>query len=160
MDGPTYTALNEGRRRIAYRDSVRRIWTVGVGFTGRMLTTGVAIGAGLVLTDREIDAEWALRYPAYAKQAALDIGARYWGDLGEVRRAALTDIAYQDGGGDAATGVGGLAAFQSMIAAVRGSRWQAAHDECVASLNERQTPARCQRNATMLLTGAWPAVPW
>lgn len=159
MDGPTYTARCEGRKNVAYQDQ-NGVWTVGIGFTGPMLTMpGVTVGPGLILTDAEIDAEFAARYPTYAAEAAADLGPS-WSSLDEVRQAALTDDAYQDGGGNPRTGSGGLAGYHRMLAAVRIEDWDTAAAECIASRDEVLTKARTERRAGMLRTGEWPAEPW
>jgi hypothetical protein len=83
--------------------------------------------------------------------AAADLGADAWAKLDVVRRAALTSMAYQ-------MGQASLAGFPKMLAAVRASDWQRAHDEALDSQWAKwQTPARALREANMLLTGQWPA---
>lgn len=141
MDGFSYTKLNESCRLTAYLDK-RRIWTIGWGCTGPGIIPGVT------WTQAKADAQARLRYNTAMHQAAIDVGST-WDDLDVVRKAALTDMAYQMGGT-------GLARFHKMLAAIVAQDWQAAHDECLASDYADQTPERAQRSAHMLLTGTWP----
>ena len=148
MDGFAYTQLNEGCRLHAYPDQ-NGVPTAGYGCTGPSITLDT------VLTQEQADDLYTQRYALATQQAIDDLGVGSWSSLDLVRRAALVDIAYQDGGGNPLTGVGGLAGYHCMLSAVRAGSWQMAHDQCIESLNERQTPARCNRNAKMLLTGEW-----
>ena len=143
--GESYTAANEGRRHNCYLDQ-GGIPTIGIGFTGTMMTDGRQIAMGLTLTDDEIDAEWVLRYPKAEKEASDDLGIDAWNDLDEVRRAVLTDIAYQTGGN-------GLAGYHKMLAAIKIKDWPTASKECLDILTFKQTPNRCRKNADMLLSG-------
>lgn len=130
-------------------------WTGGVGCTGTMMTRpGETITEGYTLTAEQWGAEYLARYRRDEAQAAVDLGAAYWDDLDPVRRAVLADIAHQDGGGNAARGVGGLAGFRHMLAAIRAQNWKLAQLECQDS--NPTTPARRDENAKMLLTGSWP----
>lgn len=149
--GQALTARREGGiRNVAYLDS-RGFWTVGIG------CKGPGIIGTTVWTDAQATAEFLLRYAKAEAQAQIDLGTQYWAELDEVRRAVLTDIAYQDGGGNPNTGAGGLAGFHQMLAAVRIGNWTLAAAQCKASANAIQTPARCNENAVMLSNGHWPA---
>lgn len=145
------TARREGGiRNRAYLDSEGN-WTVGIG------CKGPGIDSTTSWTDEQAAAEFLRRYAMAEVQARLDLGNQYWASLDPVRRAVLVDIAYQDGGGNASTGQGGLAGFHDMLEAIRRGDWARAEAECIDSRNERQTPARCNSNAKMLRTGQWPA---
>lgn len=151
MNGATYTANNEGCRLAAYQDT-RGVWTVGVGCSGTdpYCSPAPEIGPSTVWTQEQANAQFNTRYMLARQRASDDLGAGAWAAISTVRQAALTDMAFQMGGA-------GLAEFQQMLAAVRSSVWQAAHDACLDSAYDRQTPERAQRNANMLLTGQWPS---
>jgi GH24 family phage-related lysozyme (muramidase) len=157
MDGQTYTSLNEGRTNKAFWDSKGKRWTVGVGATGTdpFHSPDAEIGPDTYWTDAQIDQQFADRYAYDQARAATDLGSSYWDDLDVVRRAVLADICHQDGPGNPITGTGGLAGYHRMLAAIRAADWQTAGAECRDSLNEAQTPQRCDRNAAMLATGQW-----
>lgn len=50
-------------------------------------------------------------------------------------------------------GVAGLLKFERMLAAVQAGHWQIASDEMTASTWGKQTPARAQRMAAIMLSG-------
>ena len=146
MTPEEYTKLNEGLRLACYIDS-RGVPTIGYGCTG----PGIIPGA--TWTQEQADSQFAERYSQAQAAAQVALGLGAWSQLDEVRQAALTDMAFQLGGA-------GLRRFQQMLAAVRASAWQMAHDECLESAYAKQTPARCFRTAQMLLTGNWPVQPF
>ena len=146
MNGADYTKANEGCRLAAYQDQ-GGVWTVGYGCTGTL------IGPETVWTQDQADTQFADRFAQARSAAQVSLGLGSWAQLDEVRQAALTDMAFQLGGA-------GLRRFQQMLAAVRAGAWQVAHDECMESVYSRQTTARCNRNALMLLTGMWPVQPF
>jgi lysozyme len=136
MDGPTYTKANEGCKLVAYQDTLG-VWTIGYG------CTGPDIVAGLAWTIDQAEEAFERRY-----SLAVEHVAGLWTNfaIDNQRTAVLVDMAYQLGGA-------GLREFHSMLAAVRDSDWQGAHDACLDSLYARQTPLRAARNANALLTG-------
>ena len=153
-----YTSRNEGgARSIAYLDSAK-IWTVGVGCCGPdpFNSPDPVIGPHTVWTPEQAALEFNRRHDAAIVAAALDLGAFLWTTISGVRQAALADLAYQCGGGNAKTGVGGLAGYHKMLAAVRAAKWQEAHDQWLNAQEARQTPARAARNAAIILTGQRP----
>ena len=159
FSGSAYTAQNEGGFRArSYLDS-EKIWTVGTGCSGPdpFNSPDPMIGPHTIWTPEQGALEFGRRYRAAAAQAALDLGAAYWSALDLVRQAVLTDIAYQDGGGNARTDIGGLAGFHGLLAAVRAKNWVRAQAECLDSKNFTQSHSRCVRNGIMLLTGNPPA---
>jgi len=106
---------------------------------------------GQTCTTAEADAWFQWDLPRARRRAAADLGGDAWGVLDEVRRAALTDMAFCMGGR-------GLAGFTHMLHAVVSGDWTAAYGECLMSRwGEREAPGRAKRDAEMLLTGAWPA---
>jgi lysozyme len=148
---------NEGRRYACYDDAhPDRILkagdhcegtpTIGVG------CTGPDIVPGLVWTDAQIDAAKADRIALAMRRACLDLGPDCWSKLDIVRQAVLVDMAYQMGGA-------GLAKFKNMLSAIRTGDWLSASDALLDSTVARsQAPEREERNAEMLLRGAWPEV--
>lgn len=160
--GFEYTSANEGRTNKAFLDTRAKPpkYTVGLGCTGvdPFCSPDPNIGPDTIWTDAQIDQEFQRRYENAVDAAAADLGSIF-DTLDAVRQAVLADIAYQDGGGNVLKGIGGLAGYHRMLAAIRIGDWQTASAECIDSLNEVQTPKRCNRNASMLLSGQWPA-PW
>jgi GH24 family phage-related lysozyme (muramidase) len=69
-----------------------------------------------------------------------------WSALSERRQAALISMAFQMGGH-------GLAGFHHMWEGIAAGDWQKAHDEALDSKEARQTPARANENAKLLLEG-------
>ena len=141
MTGPEYTQANEGCRLSSYLDT-RGVPTIGYG------CTGPTVVLGLIWSQDQADEQFTFRYAQAEHSATLILGEGSWATLNEVRQAVLADMCYQ-------LGAGGLTEFQHMLAAVRAQAWQMAHDQCLNSAYAHQTPARAQRNATMLLTGIW-----
>lgn len=154
-----YTSRNEGGFRAqAYLDS-RKIWTVGVGCCGPdpFCSPDPVIGPHTIWSPDQGSLEFGRRHDRAIAGAAANVGPA-WDGLDGARRAALADLAYQCGAGNAKTGVGGEAGYHRMLAAVRISDWQTAHDEWLDALEAHQTPARAQRNAQIILTGERPAL--
>ena len=153
MDSETYTSINEGGIRLkSYLDS-RGNWTVGVGCKDAdpYHSPDPVIGPSTVWTAAQCKEQYAIRLAAAELQARADLGAGAWEVLDNVRRAALTDMAFNLGGA-------GLAHFPCMLAAIRAQSWQACHDACLNSQYAAQVPARARHNASIFLTGQWPAV--
>jgi lysozyme len=154
MTPQLYTQLNEGCRLQSYLDS-RGIWTIGYG------CCGTGIGPGLIWTQDQADQEFARRFTGAMTDAALDLGAMAWERLDLVRRAVLSDMAYE-------LGAHGLAEFEQMLAEVRAdvvphilsTNWAGAGNALMASRYAVQVRARAMRNRDMLLTGQWPVAPW
>jgi GH24 family phage-related lysozyme (muramidase) len=152
-----YTARNEGGDiAIPYQDS-RGIWTIGIGCSGTdpYCSPDPIIGPDTVWTPEQRAEQFQIRHDRALEQAAADVGDA-WDEIDGTRQAALLDIAYQDGGGNPKTGVGGLEGYHLMLAAARIQDWPTASAQCLDSANDRETPARCQRNAAILLTGQRP----
>lgn len=158
--GQRLTAHREGGLYVGvFLDKIAQpnVWTGPYGLTGAFITKrGVNVTQDMTLSPEEWTSEYLARYARDEAQAAIDLGNEYWSDLDEVRRAVLADIAHQDGGGNAKTGMGGLAGYHRMLGAIRVKDWIAAPKECLDSLDHEETPGRCEENAQMLATGQWP----
>lgn len=141
MDGATYTKLCEGLTLTAEKDT--RGWSIGYGHNSP------DIGPDTVWSRDTAESVFAQDY-AQARIGAEAVVGSAWSGLNEVRRAALTDMAYE-------MGVHGLAGFANTIAHVVRGQWQAAHDGVLLSAYAREVPERSHRTAFMLLTGQWPA---
>lgn len=137
-------------------DEIGRVWTGPYGITGDLLTQPGSVEPDSVLPPELWTGEFLARWSKAEGQAKLDVGIQYWTSLDAVRRAALADIAYQQGGGNAESGQGGLAGYHRMLGAVRVHDWITASMECLDSKAARQTPNRCAENAQMLRTGIMP----
>jgi len=143
--------FNEGDKRFVYDDATGKLIVPGSVVKGHpTIGNGFALDvAGL--DDIEIAFILGRRIALAAGRAAADLGPGAWIGLDVVRQAALVDMAYEMGGG-------GLAGFPTMLAAVRARDWQKAHDAALDSdWARKEAPVRAGRDATILLTGLWPA---
>lgn len=70
----------------------------------------------------------------------------WFGPLDYNRRVVVVDMAYQ-------LGLNGMLKFNRMITALKNQAWKTASNELLDSKYARQTPARANRNAQILLTG-------
>ncbi len=128
----------EGRVPYAYQDSLG-FWTIGDGIL-------IDKRKGGALTEDEMD--YILRNRV-SKASASVIKALPWSaTLDEPRFAVLVGMAYQ-------MGLEGLLGFKNTLAAVQEGRWQDASIGMLGSAWARQTPARAQRMAEQMKTGAW-----
>lgn len=142
MDGRTFTAQNEGCKLVAYLDSL------GKPTLGRGRHEGISLG--MTCTQEQAD-DWFNNedYPAAAGQAMVDVGMTAWYRLDDIRKAALTDMAFE-------MGETGLSKFVKMIQAVQLADWATASAEAKASLYDQQVPDRAHKVEYMLLNGQWP----
>jgi GH24 family phage-related lysozyme (muramidase) len=145
MNGPDYTKLCEGYTAVATMDS-NGLYEYGYGHNGP------DVKPGAVCSPELRDELFAKDYPLAEAKAAADVGPE-WNGLDAVRKAALTDMAYELGGG-------GLAGFHRMLMAVRVGNWPVAAAECLDSAGYGKSVsagvrARANRAALMLSTGAW-----
>ncbi len=131
----------EGRMHEAYTDTLG-VWTIGIGHTGP------EVHEGLIWTDKQIDAAFAID----VDEAIQGVEGRLpWAvKLDEARLGALVNMAFQ-------MGASGLLGFPHMLAALKSGQWQEAHDQALDSKWAKQTPARAKRVATQLLNGEWQA---
>lgn len=138
---------DEGLRLSAYPDPLSggAPWTIGYGHTGP------EVKRGLVWTEPQCEA--ALLADIAEAQAALDAGMPWWRTLDPVRQAAICNMAFNMGVGDASHG---LLSFRSTLAALRRHDYPVAANGMLASLWARQVGARAQRLAAMVRTGRRP----
>lgn len=118
--------------------------TIGLGHTGPDVKEGETWSE---------ERCWHAFYNDYAHAEGLTsqvIGSLCWASLSEPRRAVLTDMAFNLGGG-------GLAKFRNMLDAVRRGQWDRAKAELLNSEYAHDVPSRAAANAAVLLTGQWPA---
>lgn len=127
---------HEGVKRKPYTDTVGKV-TIGVG---RNLTD-------CGLTDDEI--EHLYRNDVMAAKDACRRLVPNWSFLDDVRKAALTDMAFN-------LGYNRLSEFVHMLAAIARKDWDAAAAEMLASKWARQVPMRAAELAEMMRTGEWP----
>lgn len=136
-----------------YKDSLG-LWTFGIG---RCLETNPLTGAEwkrlldngwLNASIAKAGAQWLATCELAAVAGILD---RYtwFSQIGDVRQNAFIEMAFQ-------LGVAKFARFTQMLAAANTGDWQGVHDQALASLWAKETPARAKMIATMLLTGQWP----
>lgn len=146
---------HEGRKLFCYDDKTgarleagdlpQGTPTIGVGHTGR------EVAPGLTCTDDQATAWKVADIALAAKRAAADLGLDAWSKLDEVREAALIDMAFEMGGA-------GLGEFHHMLSAVRAGDWKTAQGEALSSAWAQEVPDRARDDASMLLTGEWPAL--
>lgn len=108
----------------------------------------LTIGIGRNLDDVGIsqdEAVYLLSNDIKRLERALMASATY-NSLDESRKAAIMNMAFQ-------LGVNGCLAFKNMWAALASKDWRKAHDEALSSQWAKQTPARANRVALILLNG-------
>jgi len=126
---------DEGLRLKPYRCTEGKL-TIGVG--RNLDDVGITREEAMMLLDHDI---------TRATNAAAEVvGRDVFGALSPTRQNALISMAFQ-------MGRDGLADFRAMLQGVRVGDWQAAYLQALDSKWAKQTPARAQRIATMLLTG-------
>jgi lysozyme len=130
-------AKHEGTRLFPYTDTVGKL-TIGVG---RNLTdVGISQDEADTLLTNDLDRARTGIAEAWPPFVQLD----------EVRQAVIEDMAFN-------MGVERLLGFHGTLAAIASGNWQAAHDGMLASKWAGQVGARAIEDATMMLTGQWPA---
>lgn len=76
----------------------------------------------------------------------VDRALPWWKDLSEKRQLVVASMAYQ-------MGIAGLLKFRDTLDAMQREEWAKAGDGMLRSLWARQTPARAQRMAKMMVEG-------
>lgn len=132
-------SLHEGRIPHAYQDSLG-YWTIGVGHL-------IDKRKGGKLPEPIIDA--LLDFDIHEHSQELFKRIPWALSLDEVRRAVLTDMAFN-------LGVAGLMGFKNTLAAVKDKRWDDAAKEMLNSKWASQVGPRALRLAEMMRTGRWP----
>jgi lysozyme len=132
----TLLEREEGRSATAYQDD-RGYWTIGIG----ALVDARFPGAGLC--DAAIDVQFA-HDSASARAEAADVPG--FDRCNEVRQAVVISMCFQ---------LGSLADWPKFRAALGADDYDAAADEMLASQWHTQTPARCERAAQMMRSGAF-----
>ena len=131
----------EGFRPYAYQDSTpEKFWTIGFG---RLIDQ--RRGGGI----SHDEALYLLRNDVEKVKKALMSALDWAGNLDDVRQSVLIALAFQ-------LGLGGMLGFHRMLTAVHDQNWELAAQELLNSKVATQAPARMQRAAEMLRTGAWP----
>ena len=129
-------ARHEGLRLTPYQDTVGKL-TIGYG---RNLE-----GKGIT----ESEAEFLMTNDIIEVSEELDRRVPFWNQLDLVRKAALTDMAFN-------LGIGGLLKFKKMFAALEILDWQEAAREALDSTWATQVGQRSWDIADMIITGHWP----
>lgn len=133
-----YIASNEGCKLSPYTDT-RGFLTIGYG--RNLSANGISQDEAQAMLASDI---------MNARQVAVQaIGVGTWSVIDGIRKAALTDLAFNMG---AAT----LMEFRHMLDAVRARDWERAADALLNSDYAKELPARSHRNAFMLRTGKFP----
>lgn len=125
----------------------------GLRLTPYHCTTGkLTIGIGRNLEDTgitEAEARHLLRNDLQRLRRALPAGFVGWERLGPVRRAVLTDMAYN-------VGVAGLLGFRKLRTALALRDWPEAARQMLDSRWATQVGERAHRLARMMETDRWP----
>lgn len=141
---------HEGLRAKLYDDKTGRPLKSGDKLEGKL--TG---GYGHNFTDNDLSPEIIDALYEADRRAAVGLASRLFSPvytaIGEVRQAALTDMAFNLGGK--------LGEFRHMIAAVIAEDWDTASTEALDSTWAQQVGLRAETDAEMLRTGRWPADP-
>lgn len=116
-------------------------WTIGVG------QTGTGIGPDTVWTDSQATA--ALHASIQAAEAALDDKLPWWRSMCDARQDVLVQMVFQ-------LGINGVLAFHRTLGAMHDHDYAGAAKGMLQSLWARQTPARADRLAKIMETGAYP----
>lgn len=141
MNGATFTMAMEGFTAVAKPDA-KGAWVIGHGHD-------IPPSPGLTWTLAQADQQFHdIDYPKACQLAAEDLGVA-WGIIGEVRQAALADMAFE-------MGASGLAAFRQMLAAFRIRAWNVAAADELHSLYGSEVPRRAGLVEGMIMTGEWP----
>lgn len=139
-------AFHEGLLLTAKPDA-KGCWVIG---RGRDIPAPADPSNPPTCTQEEADA-WFVADMALARQRAATALGQAWDDLDEVRRAVLTDMAFEIGGA-------GLTLFKIMLNAIKGYRYVAAAQAGLQSEWARQVPARAKMDMDMMASGEWPVV--
>lgn len=129
----------EGVKPCVYKDSLG-VWTIGVG----RLVDPSKPGAGL----RPEEIDFLLANDIEDRINALQKAYPWFQNLDDERKAVLVQMAFQ-------LGMGGLAGFKNMLAAVEGERWDEAAADMLDSTWAKQTPARAKRLAEQMRQGVY-----
>lgn len=124
---------HESLRLAPYRDTMGKL-TIGVG---RCLDTkGISRDEALYLLDNDI---------AYVKEHAASAFPWILG-LDDARKDVLFEMVFQ-------LGINGVLSFKNMLAAMRDHNWPSAATNMLSSAWHKQTPARCEELAAIMLNG-------
>lgn len=135
----SHLVAEEGEVLHAYQDHLG-FWTIGVG-----ILIDARKGGGIT----QEESRYLLRNRIKRKEAELEQRFEWWHSLDDTRQGVVLCMAYQ-------LGTNGVANFKKMCAALRMRDYQRAADEMLDSNWARvQTPARAQRMAKVIRTGAW-----
>jgi lysozyme len=132
----------EGRRNVAYPDPLTggAPWTIGIGHTGP------EVHEGLVWTDAQIDAAFAL--DCAEAEADCQLHFPWYTQLNEPRQAVLIGMCFQ-------MGINRVLKFVNTLAAMRDGRYADADDGMCLSQWAKQTPKRAKKLARQMSTGEW-----
>ena len=132
----------EGREHNAYADPLTHgePYTIGIGHTGP------EVHLGLTWDDEQIDAA----FDADVQKATQGCSNAFaWFDsLDDVRQAVLIAMCFQ-------MGIRGLQSFSGTLSFIASGDYVMAAQHMRVSLWAHQTPARANRMADQMLTGAW-----
>lgn len=130
---------HEGRVRSAYKDSLGYL-TIGIGHL-------IDSRRGGVLPDHIIDA--LFEHDLHSHEKDLFANAPWVAQLDDVRRAVLTDMAFNMGGSF-------LKKWPNFVSQVRSGDYEKAADNMRHSQWAEQVKLRATRLAGMMETGKWP----
>lgn len=143
MTGMEFTRGCEGLVLVAKPDA-KGAWVIGIG---RDIPAPEAGQSPPTCTEAEAEAWFKQDYGSATLAAERDLGEA-WDGLDEVRRAALTDMAFE-------MGEAGLAGFHKFLLNVRAGLWFAAEQAGLDSAYAREVSVRADRVLRMIGTGVW-----
>ncbi len=114
----------------------------------------LTIGVGRLIDERkgggitQDESRYMLRNDIARRVAECEQRFDWWLTLDAVRQQVIVCMAFQ-------LGTDGVAKFAKMCAALRQRDYAAAADEMVDSDWHEQTPARCERMASVMRSGVW-----
>jgi lysozyme len=130
--------IDEDLKTSAYQDSLG-FWTIGIG---RLIDArkggGITTAEAFYLADNDID----------LRVHGLVNGYRWFVELDPVRQAVLVNMAFN-------LGLGGLAEFRRMLAAIARHDYDLAAAEMMASTWATQVGMRALRLAQQMRSGKW-----
>lgn len=125
---------DEGLRLKPYKDTVGK-WTIGIG--RNLDDVGIT----------EAEAKYLCLNDITRVERDLDSKLPWWrGALNEKRQLVLASMCFQ-------LGIGGVMKFPKFLAALQRGDYADAANEMRESLWAKQTPARCERLARMMVEG-------
>lgn len=132
---------DEGRKLMPYQDSIRKLWSIGVGhLLGPILPPVFAHG----ITDPECDALYGA--DRTHEDRLLDVYIPWWRTIDAIRREVIQNAGFN-------LGVPKLCTFHQFLGYMRAQSWQAAAADLATTEVFHELPDRYGRLRVQILTG-------